>query len=136
MSTPLYFLLVFDSVFWPRIIIAHGSHSFDHEIFWPRVFFDHEFFWTRISRITRIYLVRGSFLYTHTDLTDLTDFLTTRSFDHEFFWTRIIRITRIILLSQVFIKNSFNSCSKIPCKKSVFKNIRVIRVIRVQKNLV
>ena len=34
--------------------------------------------------ITRIYLVHGSFLYTHTDLT-LTDFLTTRSFDHKFF---------------------------------------------------
>ena len=49
------------------LLYAHGFHGSHGS-------FTRDFFWTRISRITRIYLARGSFFfYTHTDLTDHTD---------------------------------------------------------------
>ena len=82
------FLSVFLNTHGFLLLYAHGFYGF-HSLFAAvrsqeeHTMLNTWFFWTRISRITRIYLARGSFFfYTHTDLTDLL---------HEIFFEHEIR---------------------------------------------
>ena len=93
---------------------------------------------TNRTNNTNIFCSRGSYsvFLTHTDLTNLV-----RSVALTVFWTRITRITRIILLSQILYKR-FVRFVLFVFKNLVVKNpwdpcainIRLIRVIRVQKS--